>query len=497
MSANHRAAQDRVGRGGRRHLRAAAATAVTVGLLLTAATACSRSKGTIASGGSSATTTGGTSAAPVSSTFGSLAAPVCGPAGSGSGSTGKPGTGLNVQGVTPSSIRLGTISDPGYSGLPGLDQELFDASEVFVKWCNSLGGINGRKIILDKLDAALFHYNAAVAKACTQDFSLVGGGGALDDSGQNTRLSCLLPDFPAFVASVKARGADLMVQAANTSSNTKGNFGIARYLNATFPAAKSSVGYLTAGFSTDLILKQQFEEAGKQNGWKTTYDAQYNVTGEPTWAPFANTLKQKGVKGLVWVGEPTSLAKLLSALDLINYKLDWVMTSSNDYDKSLISGAGSALNTNPVYVTLGTTPFEATQVPAIKQYSSLFDTYLPNGKKTASLGQSSFSAWLLFAQSVKACGANVTRSCVLEQAAKTTSFDGGGLTATVNPSTPETPTSCFAVVKATTSGFKVIRWQPNKLGVYNCDPANVVTFAKSYGTPAKLSDVGKSTTDLH
>ena len=34
---------------------------------------------------------------------------------------------------------------------PGLNQELFDASDVFVKWCNSVGGTNGHLIQLAKV----------------------------------------------------------------------------------------------------------------------------------------------------------------------------------------------------------------------------------------------------------------------------------------------------------------------------------------------------------
>ena len=74
---------------------------------------------------------------------------MCGPKPSGETNT------ATGRGVTADQIELGTISDPGFSGAPGLNQELFDASTVFTKWCNSLGGINGRLIKDDLLDAAL------------------------------------------------------------------------------------------------------------------------------------------------------------------------------------------------------------------------------------------------------------------------------------------------------------------------------------------------------
>ena len=139
---------------------------------------------------------------------------------------------------------MGSISDPGFSGTPGLNQELFDTSTVFTKWCNSLGGINGRLIKDDLLDAALFNYNAKITTACAQDFALVGGGGVFDNTGQKTRLSCLLPDYPAYLVTPEARGADLTTQVTPGPNNSL-NFGLARYLADKYPDSVNNVGYLT------------------------------------------------------------------------------------------------------------------------------------------------------------------------------------------------------------------------------------------------------------
>ena len=119
-------------------------------------------------------------------------------------------------------------------GRPGLNQELFDASTVFTKWCNSLGGINGRKIIDNQRDAALVNYKAKVLEACQTDFSMVGGGAVFDDTGQQARLNCLLPDLPGYVVSPAARGADLLVQAIpNVLDNV--NIGASRWVTANYP----------------------------------------------------------------------------------------------------------------------------------------------------------------------------------------------------------------------------------------------------------------------
>ena len=96
---------------------------------------------------------------------------------------------------------MGTVADPGFAGRPGLDQELHDAATVFTKWCNDAGGIAGRKIKVDLLDAKLTEYRQRILEACGQDFSLVGGGAVFDDAGQKDRLDCLLPDIAGYVVS--------------------------------------------------------------------------------------------------------------------------------------------------------------------------------------------------------------------------------------------------------------------------------------------------------
>ena len=213
------------------------AVAVAVGLLAVT-TACSRSDdgtSTDASSDASSTTTG-SDGAPFNGEFGTLTDPVCGPAPTGGSSAPADGTQI---GLTADTITLGTISDVGYSGAPGLNQELFDASDVFASWCNALGGINGHQIKIDKLDAKITEYKQRIQEACEKDFALVGGGGVFDDAGQTDRLSCLLPDFPGYVVSNGARGAGLQVQ-ATPGSNTEVQAGLFRYLVIPAPPAVPS-----------------------------------------------------------------------------------------------------------------------------------------------------------------------------------------------------------------------------------------------------------------
>ncbi|MGI9578049.1 MAG: ABC transporter substrate-binding protein, partial [Microthrixaceae bacterium] len=165
--------------------------------------ACTRAEDDVETGSSESENTESTDTASgeTAGDFGDLSE-VCGP-GDASGAT--------AQGVTDDEIQVGTISDAGFTGRPGLNQELFDSTEVFVEWCNEAGGINGRQLVAVERDAKLTEYKQRITEACAEDFMLVGGGGVFDDTGQTERVSCLLPEIPAYQVSPQSRGSDLIV----------------------------------------------------------------------------------------------------------------------------------------------------------------------------------------------------------------------------------------------------------------------------------------------
>lgn len=402
-------------------------------------------------------------------------------------------SGATAQGVTDDEIAVSTFSDPGFVGRQGLNQELFDAAEVFAAWCNDNGGINGRKIVVHERDAALTEYRARMAEACREDFFMVGGGAVFDDTGQEDRLNCLLPDIAGYVVSAKAKGADLLVQPVPNTVDAV-NVAAQRYVMERFPDTVDSVGYLTGNVPATVAVNDQNQEAAEDLGLKTVYEAQYNAVGESSWTPLAQALQSNGVKGLQWTGEPENLAKLLVALDDIGYELDWVATAANHIDQKLIDQGGAAVNN--VFIAGSVVPyFQAEDNEATQQYQDLFEEYLPDGRSQAYLGYQAFSAWLLFAQAVKECGSDVTRKCVFENAQSVKDWTGGGLHAPSNPS-EGLPPECATISEATPEGFQVATdFEPTD-GLFDCNPDNVAETTGDYGTGAKLEDVGKSIDDL-
>ncbi len=426
--------------------------------------------------------------------FGSLTE-VCGPA-----PDGEENTATGSVGVTADTITVGTISDPGTFARPGLNQELFDASTVFTEWCNDLGGINGRKLVLNLRDAALTRYRAAIEEACKSDFFLVGGGGVFDNTGQAERLNCMLPTLDAFSASPDGIGAALRVWPFGRNSGSQAG-AMGRFLNDQFPDSTDAVGFLTAAVASINETSDGVRNSIESAGQTLVYDAQYNPIGESSWVPYAQKIMDEGVKGLYYLGEPHNLGLLIQALAQINYPLEWIAVTPNIYDPILIETAGDALDKIPVFAEVSAAPFESEGNVAMATYQALFEKYLPEGKGNTMLGVSSFSAWLMFAQAAKSCGADLTRRCVWDAANAVTTWDAGGLYP-IAPPVDGRPVGCFVPVKATPAGFEVVEWNIN-FGLWNCSPDNLGGLVEEFGDVLEeggseftLESAGKTIDDL-
>ena len=444
--------------------------------------ACGRSSSPASSGDTSSST----GAAPASSTNGSFGTSgvVC--------KKGNP-SGSPAPGVTASDIHIATFSDAGFVGRPGLNQELFDAAKVFSEWCNAAGGINGRKIIVDERDAALTNVQAKMVESCAQDFMTVGGGVVFDQNGVETRLKCLMPDISGFAVSPQARGADLLVQPIPNpvASLPIGDY---LYLAKKYPAATKAYGVLTGDIDTTKIVARQGDEAVKALGWTGVYNDVYPPTGPPDWTPYAQGLKDKGVKGLLWTGEPENLAKLLQSLSDIGYPLDFVRVDANHYDQKLIETGGASVKN--VYIRSIFSPFETAKAGSpTQQYLDAFKKYLPSGKAKALLGLQAWSAWMLFATAANDCGNGLTRRCVYENAKKVKEWTGGGLHAAVDLSSGKA-SPCFTEFLASSSGFKIVSDLKPTEGIFRCDPKGVYTLTGDYGKGVTLADVGKTMADV-
>ncbi|HEV3226475.1 MAG TPA: ABC transporter substrate-binding protein [Acidimicrobiales bacterium] len=444
----------------------------TVLVLLSAACGRSGSPPQTASSASSSAPSAGTSQSRLDSgAFGDLTK-VC----SSADANGQKASGATARGVTDSEIHVGTVTDKGSDIRAGLDKEMFDSAVAFTSWCNQHGGILGRKLVLDDLDAKLFSYNDVITKACNGDFSLVGGGAVFDDGDNGQRVQCGLPNIAGFVTSATARRADLLVQPV---PNPVDKLPIGGYLavDRIAPGALQHYGVLTGNVTTTQQARDQNIEGVEKAGGTAVYNAEFNVvSGESNWAPFIDDMKSKGVRAFEIVSDPGFLQQIQAAMVTANFFPDVTIVNTNFYDSKFAQEGGA--NAKNTYIRSIFFPLELKdENAATADYLAMMQQFNPSGK-VAQLGLQGMSAWLLFAQAATACGSQLTPQCLLDKS-KVSTWTGGGLHAPTGPGT-NSPSSCFLLM--TLAGTKFVYdekdTQPNQ-GKFNCSDANVVTLTKS------------------
>ncbi len=455
---------------------------VVFAVFVVLAAGCSSDRGEDASGGAddpgSSDTTAGSGTGD-GETFGTLPSP-CGAGEPGTLPTG--GEDGDTQGITDESIAVGTISDPGFSGAPGLNQEIFDAGEAFVAWCNDQGGINGRQLDLTLYDAAITEYQPQVSAACEQEFAIVGDGAVQDNFWATIGAPCGLVDIPGFAVTPEKAGrsgpgvtAETRVVQPVPNPWDRYPTGAIRILDEQHPGALDHVGVLFGDLATTAIQKDRMVEAIEGEGGTVVYEAATNILGEANWAPFAAEIADAGVQWLVVIGAGEATGLLQQALLEIDYRPEVTLLETNFYDPVYLEAAGAA--GDGTYIRMVFTPFEeAADNPATARYLELVEAI---DGKVALLGAQSMSAWLLFATVAKQCddAGDLSRSCILDTAGAVESWDGGGLHAAGDPST-NTPSPCVMLVQIQDGAF--VRATPDE--GFDCDDDAIATLEGDYAT---------------
>jgi ABC-type branched-subunit amino acid transport system substrate-binding protein len=404
-------------------------------------------------------------------------------------------TGATDQGVTNSTISIAYGDDRGFSGLPGLDQEMGDAVKAMVAWCNAQGGINGRKLVGDYYDAAVTNIGNVMSQACKKDFMLVGEGFALDGVSEQTRLNCNLAAVPGFTVASAVANAYEMYQASPNPANAS-PVSSAYEAKKLFGSKVQHVGVYDSTLSTQQSSTNKAVQAFTEAGWKfLNCPFLFNYNGEASYTPFMQKLQGCGAQVVFNDSTPgPTLYGAFQAENQIGYNPIWI-EDSGAYTQAMANWNTSGLANN-MYVRLSYEPLEAAKVvPAVAQYLSIVKK---DGGLTSQLGEQATSSFLLWATQAKACGSTLTRQCMINHLSKVTSWTGGGLNASGNPS-KNIPPNCGLLMRL--HNTKWVQAYPTKLGTFDCsskyvapDSGSVVGTtlnAQGYSTQYATSSVIK------
>lgn len=400
-------------------------------------------------------------------TFGDLASP-CGE-GDASGAT--------DQGVTDDSITIGYGDDKGFSATPGLNQEMGDAMDAFIQWCNGLGGINGREIVGNRYDAAIFNTAQVTKESCSQDFMLVGQGFGLDENAEPDRIKCKMPTVSGFTISPAAAMGPMHYQAVPGPVD-EFNPSTQQILLDRFPDEFKSVGMVNSDSpAVAQGLERYFNNFETLGSTADDCGVSLKSAGGDNYRAIVQRYKDCGVTSLFSFTPPSPpLYSFLEAASVEGLDLPFA-TEATWYNEAVSDANGSGL-TEGVMVGMQFQPFEnADEVPAVADYLSIMDEF---GGVKALLGMQTASSFLLWAQVAKECGSDLTRQCMVDGLEQVTTWTGGGLHAESNPGDNRTPT-CGILMQVTGDTYEQI--VPDAKGEYFC-----VDKARP-GTPAELGGI--------
>ena len=392
---------------------------------------------------------------------------ICGPG---------PGGASSVRGVGQKTINIAEFNDASNTVEPGLEIEFVQQAKAFAAWCNASGGINGRRIVIDDRDAALFNAAQEATAACQSDFMAVGGGMALDQPSVPIRTHCGLGQISGYVISDASELASLQVDpsGANTDSVASGWFAA---LAKKYPQAVKKAGMGGANTPSVLEPERKLEDGAQSQGWNVI-DFQEPPVSVTDWAPYVEEAQTKGVQAL-WPASDANMTPYFQAMTTAGYKPAFIALGTQFYNPTTTKAVAANPGIPPVYVETGWWPLEmASQNASTGQLVSVMHAYA-KGEPVDFFDEESAESWLLWAKSASACGANLTVSCVLDKAAATKNWDAGGIEApvaqlTMSNANPQ-PSPCFAVLRAEPSKFvydKAVT-QPTQ-SIWNCNPKNVV-----------------------
>ena len=232
-------------------------------------------------------------------------------------------------------------------------------------WCNASGGINGRKIVIDNRDAALFNAAQQVTdQACQSDFMAVGGGMALDQPSVPVREQCGLGQISGYVVSDASELASDQVDPSggNTNTITSGWFGA---LAKAYPQAVKKAGMGGANNPSVLEAERKDEYGAEAQGWKVL-DFQEPPISVTDWAPYIEQIQSKGVEAL-WPSLDNNIVPYFQAMTTAGYHPAFVILGVQFYNSTTTKGVADNPGLPPVYVETSWWPLEmASQNPSTR-----------------------------------------------------------------------------------------------------------------------------------
>jgi ABC-type branched-subunit amino acid transport system substrate-binding protein len=371
-------------------------------------------------------------------------------------------------GVTGNEITIANVSD--ISGpRPGLFKSSQQATQAFVAYQNSIGGIYGRQLKLLNLDSQTDAgaNRTQTLEACKKAFALVGSMSAMDNGGAADVDKCGIPDFTSIPTNAD-RGNAKNMYAPFPNGPKHIAMGPATYVKEKY--GDSVIKKAAMLYIDGAVTKGQAErviESYESIGFKFIQVEKYNVV-EANFTPMVLRMKSNNIQYVTGVADYSSLVRIQQAMRQQNFNpkmRDW---NSVVYDPGYIKQGGAAVEGSNFF--LNTIMLEDGSSPERDLYLQWLDRVAPGAEPTY-FGLYAWSAGRLFAKAATDAGAKLTRAGILAAVQNIHKWDGYGLHVAHDVGA-KIPSNCFLYGRV--DGGKFVRESP-KSG-WTCDKGSLYNF---------------------
>jgi branched-chain amino acid transport system substrate-binding protein len=366
--------------------------------------------------------------------------------------------------ATTAVLRIGNIVSRTNFFDPRAFVGAYYGVKSYVDTVNAAGGINGRRLELVTCDD---HGNATVNVECVRRlldtdrvFALVGNA-VLNYGGAAIVQREGVPDIGSQpVDSAYVRYSHLW-DVLGESSPRNGKVGwnglryngteIYRYFKTRYPDVPLRAAVVSYNQASSLAFGRAIADGLRAEGYLVT-SLQVNFA-LPDFDSAAVAIKHAGAVYVFDTIDRAGNQRLCRALDDERAPLFAKVTTTQSWDANIRADyADSPSCRNDIFATGSARSYDDTRLPAVAAFRAAMAR---EGWNTAT----TMSEWALegwagaqwFADAVRSCGADVTRTCVEAFMGSPTPYDGHGLliprTFTVEPVHPTTSHNCFNVAR--------------------------------------------------
>lgn len=361
-------------------------------------------------------------------------------------------------GITDSTIVIGNASD--ISGpIPGLFEQSRTATQAFVDFFNATSEICGRKLELMSFDSR--SDSAAnqqiYADACTKVFAMVGSMSAFDAGGSSTAEECGLPDLRAIATSGERRECSVCFASHSTSPGQWQSV-VPKFFVQKFPEAADHIAVLFINAGSAPQTADWYRQGWSANGATVDY-FQGIDTSEFNYATYVQAMKDRGIRGVSYIGPYQNTIKLLQTMEQQSFEVDFYEQDSTIYANGYVEQGGDTVDGS--YVWMDFTPFEQTSQPEMALYRQWIERTRP-GSDPGFYGVFSWSAARLFTQLALQLGGDLSREVLLQSLGGVKEWTANGLHAPFGVGASQL-TPCTRVLQLQQSAWKQV-----SPGQYQC-----------------------------